>query len=113
MSQTQTTATTARNINQVVAHLSRVFNASLNKLPKAVYTKEHGSNFTYRKQSEFAYILNEIIMQPPAAQQIFITQANEFIGKTMLEAQAEVAKLENNTQANAPKPTKGKRTAKK
>ncbi len=67
-----------RDVNQIVRHLTAMFNSITQDLPKPARTKS-GPNDTYKLQTDFAYLLNEIVMGPKCMIQPNIAACNELL----------------------------------
>lgn len=78
-----------KDINAIVNHLSAVFNNSISKLPRAFRTPSGEANKAYKLETEFAYLLNELMQGPRALQQKNITEINDFIDRTVSELNSE------------------------
>lgn len=71
--------TKERDVKQVVAHLTRTFNQATSKMERPFRGKKSGTNSLYRWQSEFAYLLNEVMQGPRALLPQNIIICNEYI----------------------------------
>lgn len=80
--------TVQKNSEQIVAHLTRIFNRVVSQLERPNRPTNGPANVTYKLQTEFAYIINEIMMQPQAAIQPWIAKANECIDDAMSKVAA-------------------------
>lgn len=70
-----------KDIGQIVRYLTGTFNAATATLPRAERVNDV-SNSLYIRQTEFAYLLNELMMGPKCMQQKYITDCNEYIEDT-------------------------------
>lgn len=68
-----------KDVQQIVWYLTKTFNQVTKTLPKANRTKQGEANVTYKLQTEFAYLLNEVVQGPECMQQSYISECNEFI----------------------------------
>lgn len=71
--------TQPRDVNQIVRYLTNMFNIATLKMDRPVWTTTKGANDSYQVQTEFAYLLNEVMMGPPCLIQKNISACNEFI----------------------------------
>lgn len=78
-------ATKEKDIGQIVRYLSSTFNQATNSLERASRSKTTGPNAAYIMQSEFAYLLNELMQSPKCMQQKCISDCNGFIDQVMVE----------------------------
>jgi len=67
-----------KDVSQVVRYLTNTFKTVTAGLEPASRTKD-GANKTYRLQSDFAYLINEITQGPSCMVQKYITDCNEFL----------------------------------
>lgn len=72
-----------KDINAIVHHLSSVFNNNLSKLPRAFRSRSGEANEAYILETEFAYLLNELMQGPRALQQKNIAEINNFIDRVV------------------------------
>lgn len=75
-----------KDIGQIVRYLTATFNQATSRLERAARTKA-GANQAYRLQTEFAYLLNEVMQGPRCVLQRNITLCNDFIDQTVQEIQ--------------------------
>lgn len=68
-----------RDIEQVVRYLSSTFNQATSKFERAARTKLGVANKAYIIQTEFAYMLSELMLSPRCMQQKYITDCNNLI----------------------------------
>ena len=68
-----------RDINQIVRYLTNTFNMATFNLDKPIWTTAKGANEAYIVQTEFAYLLNEVMIGPPCLIQKNISACNEYI----------------------------------
>ncbi len=84
-----------KDIGQIVRYLTAAFNQTTSRLDRPFRGKTTGPNRLYILQTEFAYLLNEVVQGPRCILQKNIAACNDFIDQTnqMLteEAQAEQA----------------------
>lgn len=84
----QATPAQPRNINQIVKYLTNTFNTVTSKLDKAVWHQTTGPNEAYILQSEFAYLLNEVMMCAPCMIQKNIGACNDYIDRLIQKQQS-------------------------
>lgn len=75
-----------KDIGQIVRYLTTTFNMATARLERAARTKA-GANQAYRLQTEFAYLLNEVVQGPRCVLQRNITICNDFIDETVQQLQ--------------------------
>lgn len=82
----QTPTPVVKDISQIVRYLTNTFNMVLSssKLDKAARTKT-GPNRAYQLQTEFAYLLNEVMQGPRSILQKNIAVCNEYIDTVIQE----------------------------
>lgn len=68
-----------KDVGQIVRYLTTTFNQATSKLERPFRTSHSGPNLSYRLQTEFAYLLNELTQGPRCMLQKHITDCNEFI----------------------------------
>lgn len=68
-----------KDIEKIVRYLSNTFNTVIKDLEKPSWNYVRGANEAYTLQTEFAYLINEIMMCPPVIVQKHISACNEFI----------------------------------
>jgi hypothetical protein len=73
-----------KDIAQIVRYLSNTFNQVTNKLERAFRGQKSGPNEAYIMQTEFAYLLNELMLCPKCMQQKYISDCNDFIDQAMV-----------------------------
>lgn len=76
-----------RDIEQIVRYLTSTFDKAKATIGKAGRSKETGPNRAYVLETEFAYLLNEVMVGPPCLLQKNIAECNEFIDQVIMEAQ--------------------------
>lgn len=82
----------AKDVNQIIRYLSNTFNRMTSKLERPSRSDKTGSNAAYIIQTEFAYLLNEIVMCPRCSMQKNIAACNEFLDQVVQEmSKSEVA----------------------
>lgn len=69
--------TPTKDVSQILRFLTNTFNTVTSSLPRASNTNGR-MNVAYRLQTEFAYLLNEIVMGPPCMFQRNIGICNEY-----------------------------------
>ena len=74
-----------KDIGQIVRYLSATFNQATSKLDRPFRDNKSGANETYIIQSEFAYLLNELMQAPRCMQQKYISDCNDFIDQVIME----------------------------
>ena len=82
----QTPTPAVKDISQIVRYLTNTFNMviSSSALDKAARTKT-GPNRAYQLQTEFAYLLNEVMLGPRSIMQKNIAVCNEYIDQVIQE----------------------------
>lgn len=84
-----------KDVGQIVRYLTSAFNQTTSRLDRPFRGKSNGPNRLYVLQTEFAYLLNEVVQGPRCIMQKNIAACNDFIDQTnqMLteEAQAQQA----------------------
>ena len=75
-----------KDVGQIVRYLTATFNQATAKMERPNRTKASGANATYKLQTEFAYLLNEVVQGPRSVLQKNITECNEFIDQVMQDA---------------------------
>lgn len=78
-----------KDIEQVIRYLTSTFNKAKGKLERAFRGKEAGPNRAYVLETEFAYLLNEVMQGPRCVLQKNIAECNDFIDRVMTELAAE------------------------
>lgn len=74
-----------KDVNQIIRYLSTTFNRVTSKLERAARDKKTGPNEAYVLQTEFAYLLNEVVMGPRCTMQKSIVACNEFLDQLVQE----------------------------
>jgi len=74
-----------KDVSQIVRYLTATFNQAIAPLERANRPKNGGPNRAYQLQTEFAYLLHEVVMGPRCVLQRNITECNEFIDQTVQE----------------------------
>lgn len=67
-----------RDITQVIRYLTKMFENVTSKMDRP-RRDDKGANKLYGLQTEFAYLLNEMVQGPKCMQQVHIAAANELI----------------------------------
>lgn len=78
-----------KDIGQIVRYLVSTFNQATGRLDRAFRSKTGGPNRTYILQTEFAYLLNEVVQGPRCVLQKNIAACNEFIDQVVQQLNAE------------------------
>lgn len=76
-----------KDVEKIVRYLTKTLDTATASLGKA-NRDEKGPNRVYQIQTEFAYLLNELMMGPPCLLQSRITECNDFIDKVIQEKQS-------------------------
>lgn len=76
---TEKEAPKEKDVGQIVRYLSATFNQATASLERPFRSDAKGANDTYRLQTEFAYLLNEVVQGPRCILQKNITACNDFI----------------------------------
>lgn len=74
-----------KDIGQIVRYLTSTFDRATNKLERPFRSEKAGPNEAYIMQSEFAYLLNELMQAPKCMQQKYISDCNDFIDQVIME----------------------------
>lgn len=74
-----------KDIGQIVRYLSNTFNQATSKLERPFRSQKTGPNEAYIMQTEFAYIINELVQAPRCMQQKYISDCNDFIDQVIME----------------------------
>ena len=77
-----------KDVNQIIRYLSTTFNRVTVKLDRPNRDKKTGPNEAYMLQTEFAYLLNEIVLGPRCGMQKSIVACNEFLDQVVQELNA-------------------------
>jgi len=77
-----------KDLGAIVHYLSSVFNNQVVRLPRAFRGKNGGANEAYKLETEFAYLLNELMQGPKSMQQKYITDINNFIDGVVTQVNA-------------------------
>lgn len=80
-----------RDISQVVRHLTTTFNNATMKLERPFRGGTLGANKTYKLQTEFAYLLNDLTQAPNCLVQKYITECNNFIDRVIIDLSKETS----------------------
>ncbi len=75
-----------KDIEQVVRYLTTTFNKAKSGLDRAFRGKRAGPNEAYVVETEFAYLLNEVMQGPRCVLQKNIAECNDFIDQVMTRA---------------------------
>ncbi|MGZ8890256.1 MAG: hypothetical protein ACXW0J_02510 [Nitrososphaeraceae archaeon] len=78
------TSSAPKDISQIVRFLTNTFNAAVHRLnvDRPARTKK-GANTAYQLQTEFAYLLNEVMQGPQGLLQKHIADCNNFIDEVL------------------------------
>lgn len=76
-----------KDISQIVRYLTSTLNQVLASAPdlERPCRTHRGPNAAYFIQTEFAYLLNDLMQGPKCMSQKYITDCNEFIDQVMQE----------------------------
>lgn len=85
MSQPTPTTRPVKDVTQIIRYLSTTFNRVTAKLERPSRNKNTGPNAAYVIQTEFAYLLNEIVQGPQCVMQKNIVACNEFLDQVVQE----------------------------
>jgi hypothetical protein len=82
-----------KDVGQIVRYLVSTFNQATSRLERAFRSKTAGPNRAYYLQTEFAYLLNEVVQGPRCILQKNISACNDYIDGTvqMLNEEAQQA----------------------
>jgi len=72
-----------RDISQIIRYLTNTFNMATSSLDRAVWATPKGANELYILQTEFAYLLHEVMLGPICVMQKNISACNEYIDQTI------------------------------
>lgn len=72
-----------RDIGQIVRFLTNTFNQATAKLDRPHRDPKTGANEAYFMQTEFAYLLNELMQAPRCMQQKYIADCNDLIDQAV------------------------------
>lgn len=84
-----------KDINQIVRYLTTTFNNVTSKLDRPFRGTKSGANMAYIIQTEFAYLLNELIQGPRCLLQKNIAVCNDFIDQIVQELAKESSSTES------------------
>ncbi len=68
-----------KDVGQIVRYLVSTFNQATSRLERAFRSKTSGPNRAYVLQTEFAYLLNEVVQGPRCILQKNIAACNDYI----------------------------------
>lgn len=77
-----------KDIGQIVRYLTSTFNQAISKLERPFRPQGGPANRTYILQTEFAYLLNEVVQGPRCVLQKNIAACNEYIDQVVQELNA-------------------------
>jgi hypothetical protein len=80
-----------KDVGQIVRYLVSTFNQATARLERAFRGKTGGPNRAYALQTEFAYLLNEVVQGPRCILQKNITACNDFIDEVVRQLNEETA----------------------
>lgn len=80
-----------KDIGQIVRYLTTTFNQVTSKLERPFRSQTAGPNRAYVLQTEFAYLLNEVVQGPRCVLQKNITACNDYLDDLMQELNEEQA----------------------
>lgn len=72
-----------KDVGQIVRYLVSTFNQATSRLERPFRGKTGGPNRAYVLQTEFAYLLNEVVQGPRCILQKNITACNDFIDEVV------------------------------
>ena len=72
-----------KDIGQIVRYLTNTFNHATSSLDRPFRGRGTGPNEAYIMQTEFAYLLNELMQAPKCMQQKYIAECNDFIDQAI------------------------------
>lgn len=84
-----------KDIGQIVRYLTSTFNQITARMERPFRGKTSGPNQTYLLQTDFAYLLNEVMQSPRCMLQKRIIECNEFLD----QLSAELKELEASTKS--------------
>lgn len=76
---TETEVSKEKDVGQIIRYLTSTFNQATMSLPRPMRSVAEGANETYKMQTEFAYLLNEVAQGPRCLLQKNIAACNEYI----------------------------------
>jgi hypothetical protein len=79
-----------KDVGQIVRYLVSTFNQATARLDRAFRSKTTGPNRTYVLQTEFAYLLNEVVQGPRCVMQKNISACNDYIDNVIQTLNEEV-----------------------
>lgn len=79
MAEKQERTQAPKDIEKIIRYLSNTFNTVIKDLEKPSWTTAKGANDAYQMQTEFAYLIHEIMMCAPCVVQKNISACNDFI----------------------------------
>lgn len=72
-----------RDVGPIIRYLTNTFNQATANMERPARHKLTGPNQLYIMQTEFAYLLNEVVQGPKCVMQKNITACNEYIDRTI------------------------------
>lgn len=87
-----------KDVDQVVRYLTTTFNKAKAGLDRAFRGKHSGPNEAYVMETEFAYLLNEVMQGPRSVLQKNIAECNNFIDQVITHVEAQQKAAEANTK---------------
>jgi hypothetical protein len=83
-----------KDINQIVRYLTTTLNRAMSDMDKPFRGVKSGPNKAYIIQTEFAYLLNEIVQGPRCMLQKNIVECNNLLDQVIQEAAKDKAEKE-------------------
>ena len=74
-----------KDISQIVRYLTSTLNQALSGQDRPTRSNKTGPNNTYIIQTEFAYLLNDVMQGPRCMLQKYIADCNDFIDQVIQE----------------------------
>ena len=74
-----------KDISQIVRYLTSTMNQALSGQDRAARHPKTGPNHAYIIQTEFAYLLNDVMQGPRCMLQKYIADCNDFIDQVVQE----------------------------
>ena len=76
---------TEKDVSQIVRYLTTTMNQAMSGMERPFRSKKSGPNEAYIIQTEFAFLLNEVMQGPRCMLQKHIADCNEFIDQVVQE----------------------------
>lgn len=80
-----TSQTKGRDLDKVISFWMRRINSSMSDLPRATRSKD-GPNERYQTETEIAYIINDLMQDPPCMQQVHIARGNDLLDEVIKQS---------------------------